>query len=41
MSFGTLTVLERDEEQEILDIIKSKIKNLEIKYYDNKNDGLD
>lgn len=35
------TVLERYEEQEILDIIKNKIKNLEIKYYDNKNDGLD
>lgn len=35
------TVLERDEEKEILEVLKSKKINLEIKYYNNKNEELD
>ena len=34
-------VLERDEEKEIIDFLKTKNILLEIKYYDNRNDGTD
>ena len=34
-------VLERDEEKEIIEFLKNKNILLEIKYYDNRNDGTD
>ena len=34
-------VLDRNEEKEIIDFLKNKNILLEIKYYDNKNDGTD
>jgi hypothetical protein len=34
-------VLERNEEKEIIEFLKNKNILLEIKYYDNRNDGTD